>query len=66
MDTAPITATEKIRRISVLPRQLNECGWKVKITRLAWWREANPGSSTVAGRVRKEGQKRGRKKAIFY
>jgi len=50
----------------MLSSQSAECGWKVKITRLAWWREANPGSSTLAGRARKEGEKRGRKKTIFY
>jgi hypothetical protein len=44
-----------------LARVQMECGWKVKITRLQWWRENNPGSSTLEGRVRKEGEKRGRK-----
>jgi hypothetical protein len=37
----------------------------VQLSAIRWWREANPGSSTVEGRVRKEGQMRGRKKKAF-
>jgi hypothetical protein len=44
-----------------LARVQMEYGWNVNITRLQWWRENHPGSSTVEGRVRKAGERRGRK-----
>jgi hypothetical protein len=58
---AGITATEEIRRVNRLQRVEMESGWKVEITRTMWWREDNPGSSTVEGRARKTGETRGRK-----
>jgi hypothetical protein len=69
----PITATPQILRASSMPRNgvetmgfLKEKWWdgSEKMSnwqRLAVWRSERKESSTVEGRKRKEGQKRGRK-----
>jgi len=61
----PLVATEQIRNICSKQRieTVEECGWHVKIKPLTWWRASQPGSGTRLGRMRKEGEKRGRKKA---
>jgi hypothetical protein len=59
----PLAATEKIRNINSKWRIEEECGWRIRIKPLTWWREDRPDSSTREGRMRKEGEKRGRKRA---
>jgi hypothetical protein len=58
----PLTANERIRNIISRQRTEEECGWNVTIKPLVWWRENHPGSSSREGRMRKEGEKRGRKR----